>query len=655
MGTGVPGHWQYAGKAEMQAMTRKSGYPPMSVFVSGWRGAGAGLQTSAIQRFTAPYSARIIVAAKLLLLCTAAHGDLGVIDITGPASESTGVPFETGDTPEDEFTGFKEVIPKEELQRAAGSLAGVIASESGVQFRQSGGLGSFSTISLRGSTAEQVNVYLDGVLLNEAAGGGVNLSLIELLQAERVEVYRGTVPVQLGNSAIGGAVNITSARATDTASTTLLAGFGSFGSSRFSSAYTGPVKGLSDQRLVASFSHRESENNFSFVNDNGTSFNTDDDETQERRNGQTRNTSAFIKTGHRFLNDGRLEHSLQLSRHNQGISDFRNTPQGSATLDTDNLQWRSTFFNTAGEGGWSMRVGSFFGLKDELFDDSESSIGIRRQKVNSDTRVFGGRAFFEKIKGKQSYSFNVRARSETLETFDELLLSNTTTDANRISRQRRVPSFFELFGSQGLFLGNAELATETANNFDIGIEWRSDARFAVDAAVQIALFQSRKENLISRVFNARGVGRSENISQAQSTGLEFVSSFAFANGYSIDANVTVQDTENLSNISGFTGRQLPGEAAVDAALTARWKNNRWKAEYEFNFNADRFYDSPNLLPAADQRLHTVRLSRYWRNWRLDVEVDNLTDQNFEDFNGFPKPGRAGFFSIIYQPDSKELL
>lgn len=48
MGTGVPGHWQYAGKAEMQAMTRKSGYPPMSVFVSGWRGAGAGLQTSAI-------------------------------------------------------------------------------------------------------------------------------------------------------------------------------------------------------------------------------------------------------------------------------------------------------------------------------------------------------------------------------------------------------------------------------------------------------------------------------------------------------------------------------------------------------------------------------------------------------------------------------
>jgi len=662
------------------------------------------------------------------VLPTLTHGDLGVIDITGPASESTGVPFETGDTPEDEFTGFKEVIPKEELQRAAGSLAGVIASESGVQFRQSGGLGSFSTISLRGSTAEQVNVYLDGVLLNEAAGGGVNLSLIELLQAERVEVYRGTVPVQLGNSAIGGAVNITSARATDTASTTLLAGFGSFGSSRFSSAYTGPVKGLSDQRLVASFSHRESENNFSFVNDNGTSFNTDDDETQERRNGQTRNTSAFIKTGHRFLNDGRLEHSLQLSRHNQGISDFRNTPQGSATLDTDNLQWRSTFFNTAGEGGWSMRVGSFFGLKDELFDDSESSIGIRRQKVNSDTRVFGGRAFFEKIKGKQSYSFNVRARSETLETFDELLLSNTTTDANRIrsdfnaqwnynfndrsslfsasvigfalqddyqiennenaredfsdlavmpqlglhhtlgealagqwsftsnaSRQRRVPSFFELFGSQGLFLGNAELATETANNFDIGIEWRSDARFAVDAAVQIALFQSRKENLISRVFNARGVGRSENISQAQSTGLEFVSSFAFANGYSIDANVTVQDTENLSNISGFTGRQLPGEAAVDAALTARWKNNRWKAEYEFNFNADRFYDSPNLLPAADQRLHTVRLSRYWRNWRLDVEVDNLTDQNFEDFNGFPKPGRAGFFSIIYQPDSKELL
>ena len=662
----------------------------------------------------------------------AAIADFGTIVITGQAPEASEQaseqpfeehPFEIGDTPEGEFTGFKEVIEKEELQQAGGSLAETLAAESGIQFRQTGGLGSFSTISLRGSTAEQVNVYVDGVLLNEAAGGGVNLSHIELLQAARVEVYRGTVPVQLGNSAIGGAVNITSARATDNPSVSVLAGLGSFGTARFSTAYSGPLDWLSGQRLVASFSHRQSENDFPFLNDNGTSFNTEDDETQLRRNGQTSSTSGFIKSGHQ-LSAGRLEHALQLSQHHQGISDWRNTIRGSASLATDNLQWRSTLSSTASAGGWSSLWGGFFSTKNEIFDDRDSTIGNIAQLVNSDTQVFGGRGYWEKLLDEHSYSINLSARSETLDSRNELVAGNNTK-AHRIrsdlsaqwnryfndgqslfsaslfgfalqdeysfsnnardrsnfsesvlvpqlgihhvlgeafagqwsitanaSRHKRAPSFFELFGSQGLFIGNTDLQTETSDNADIGIEWRSDARLPIDAAVQIALYQNHKDNLISRVYNARGVGRSENISEAQSRGIELISRMDFGSGYSIDTNVTVQDAENLSNISGFTGRQLPGEAAIDGAITTRWKNNRWKAEYEYAFNSERFYDSPNLLPAADQRLHSVRVSRYWPNWRLDVEVNNLTNQNYEDFNGFPKPGRAGFLSIVYQPKAE---
>ena len=658
-----------------------------------------------------------------LLHTPAAIADFGTIEITGQAPEVSEQPFEIGDTPEGEFTGFKEVIEKEELQQAGGSLAETLAAESGIQFRQTGGLGSFSTISLRGSTAEQVNVYVDGVLLNEAAGGGVNLSHIELLQAARVEVYRGTVPVQLGNSAIGGAVNITSARATDNPSVSVLAGLGSFGTARFSTAYSGPLDWLSGQRLVASFSHRQSENDFPFLNDNGTSFNTDDDETQLRRNGQTSSTSGFIKSGHQ-LSAGRLEHALQLSQHHQGISDWRNTIRGSASLATDNLQWRSTLSSTASAGGWSSLWGGFFSTKNEIFDDRDSTIGNIAQLVNSDTQVFGGRGYWEKLLDEHSYSINLSARSETLDSRNELVAGNNTK-AHRIrsdlsaqwnryfndgqslfsaslfgfalqdeysfsnnardrsnfsesvlvpqlgihhvlgeafagqwsitanaSRHKRAPSFFELFGSQGLFIGNTDLQTETSDNADIGIEWRSDARLPIDAAVQIALYQNHKDNLISRVYNARGVGRSENISEAQSRGIELISRMDFGSGYSIDTNVTVQDAENLSNISGFTGRQLPGEAAIDGAITTRWKNNRWKAEYEYAFNSERFYDSPNLLPAADQRLHSVRVSRYWPNWRLDVEVNNLTNQNYEDFNGFPKPGRAGFLSIVYQPKAE---
>ena len=649
--------------------------------------------------------------------------DLGVIEIVAPSSESTATPFEIGDTPEGEFTGFREVIEKEELQKAGGSLAEVVAAQSGVQYRQSGGLGTFSSISLRGSTAEQVNVYVDGVLLNEAAGGGVNLSHIELLQADRVEVYRGTVPVQLGNSAIGGAVNITSARATDRAATTLLAGFGSFGSRQFSSAFTGPVNWLNDQRVVASFSHRESENDFSFLNDNGTSFNQDDDEIQRRRNDQTSSTSGFFKSGHQLSSGGRVEHALQLNRHNQHISDWRNTSNNGAQIDTDFLQWRTTLTSVAEPGRWSSLWGAHVAGKNEFFSASE--LDNDGQGLHADTTVVGGRGYWEKLSGRNSYYINARLRSEKLESFSDSQTGNRTeaerlksdvnlqwnrtfNDADSLfsasvfgfllqddysiennisarddftdgaltpqlgfqhsiatksaglwsltanaSRHKRAPSFFELFGSRGLFVGNSSLETETSNNVDIGLEWRSDVSRSVDAAVQVVLFYSKKENLISRVYNARGIGRSENIAQARSSGVEFVSRFAFNNGLSLDANFTIQDPENLSNISGFTGRQLPGESATDGTLALGWKNNRWEVGYEFKFSSTRFFDSPNLLPATDQRLHNIRLGRDWADWRLDLTLNNLTDKNYEDFNGYPRPGRAGFISFVYKPKAKE--
>ena len=78
-------------------------------------------------------------------LGTAAHAQIGNILITGDDEEegdagstSAGVPFEIGDTASGEFTGFREVIEKEELQQAGSSLAEVVADESGVQFKAVG-------------------------------------------------------------------------------------------------------------------------------------------------------------------------------------------------------------------------------------------------------------------------------------------------------------------------------------------------------------------------------------------------------------------------------------------------------------------------------------------------------------------------------------
>ena len=94
--------------------------------------------------------------------------------------------------------------------RPADALPEVLARAAGVTVRSLGGLGQFSSLSLRGSSAQQVGVFLDGVPLG-GSGGVVNLADLPLDTLGRVEVYRGLVPVVYGGAAIGGAVDLGSA------------------------------------------------------------------------------------------------------------------------------------------------------------------------------------------------------------------------------------------------------------------------------------------------------------------------------------------------------------------------------------------------------------------------------------------------------------
>jgi outer membrane cobalamin receptor len=78
----------------------------------------------------------------------------------------------------------------------------------GVRVATTGGLGSFTPISIRGSSNDQVLVLLDGRRLNAAQGGGVDLSDIPLDNIERIEVVRGGASAIHGADAIGGTVNL---------------------------------------------------------------------------------------------------------------------------------------------------------------------------------------------------------------------------------------------------------------------------------------------------------------------------------------------------------------------------------------------------------------------------------------------------------------
>lgn len=88
-------------------------------------------------------------------------------------------------------------------------LSKMLGNISSVRIREDGGVGSNYNFSLNGFSGNQVKFFLDGIPMDNF-GSSFNLSNISVNMAERIEVYKGILPVSLGADALGGAVNIIS-------------------------------------------------------------------------------------------------------------------------------------------------------------------------------------------------------------------------------------------------------------------------------------------------------------------------------------------------------------------------------------------------------------------------------------------------------------
>jgi outer membrane cobalamin receptor len=105
-------------------------------------------------------------------------------------------------------TAFVTDLRSNASTRALESVSELLSQAVGVHVTQYGGLGSFSTVSLRGAAPGQVTVFLDGVPLTSAAHGVVSLGDLPATAIERVEIFRGLGPLSLGVASPGGAINL---------------------------------------------------------------------------------------------------------------------------------------------------------------------------------------------------------------------------------------------------------------------------------------------------------------------------------------------------------------------------------------------------------------------------------------------------------------
>ncbi len=98
-------------------------------------------------------------------------------------------------------------ISTEGLKNTSVDISQILNTSSGVNVRQSGGLGSDTQFSLNGLTGNQVRIFIDGVPM-DYFGSSLSLNNFPANLVSSIDTFKGVVPIHLSSDALGGAINI---------------------------------------------------------------------------------------------------------------------------------------------------------------------------------------------------------------------------------------------------------------------------------------------------------------------------------------------------------------------------------------------------------------------------------------------------------------
>ncbi len=185
-----------------------------------------------------------------------------------------------GDAITPSAAGMVTVIDLED-ETGSKDLAEILGRTAGFQVRHYGGLGFAGVPSLRGSSAAQIRIFIDGLPLDDAQSGAVDMSLLPVERFSRAEVHRGVVPGGLGGMGGAGAVNlITRPQADGLAAGIFAGGFGSFGGR----LTWGASSNEGDRSILLMAHGQRADNDYEYLDHNQTFHETADDTTRVRQN-----------------------------------------------------------------------------------------------------------------------------------------------------------------------------------------------------------------------------------------------------------------------------------------------------------------------------------------------------------------------------------
>jgi len=574
-------------------------------------------------------------------------------------------------------------------------VANVLREVPGVQVTQSGSPGSVTDVSIRGASAAQTLVLVDGVEVNAGATGSFDLANLTTDNLDRVEILRGAGGSLYGSQAIGGVVNILSQEGEGPPTASLLSG----GGNRATSQQVGTISGAEGNLHYSGAVSYFSTEGYRPVNDNSDNlalngrfdyhlgddtvlrgfaryiasnvslpnFNvfsgSDLDPTAHDRNefmlfkGEVEHhfgEKLLVRTNSFFVRQDQRSSSTPYPGH-VGSEDDRVPDEtrggliealytwceGFRTLAGFDFKDRwvrsdsiSTFKNFAPPPPLATSISLFRARRQEYagYLEQEGSFLDGHVLVTGGFRVDGNSQFGKEVSPGWSVAIPITKISTTLR--------------GSYTEGFRAPSFDELFFPN---FGNPHLQPEVSSEWDGGFT----TNFGERASFTATYFSRRVKNLIVTIPCPKCLFGSEagNAARVDTQGVEIVPSLTLIKGLTFSGNVTILD-ETHADLPGSTARPLRVAKHTASALVQYVRSGNFlphdkiMANVSYIFVGDRDditvqsttanHSAYNLVNAVVSYTMGIPLGHV-RNEEAFARVGNLLDRNYSEAFGFKAP------------------
>ncbi len=582
---------------------------------------------------------------------------------------------------------FVEQIDMKQYEGRFVTTEEVISQAAGVSVRNFGGLGKLSTVSIRGSSADQVVVLVDGVRINPATGGGVDLSSIPPDQIERIEIIRGGDSAFFGEGAVGGVVNIVTKRAGKPLSTAGV-GYGSYNTFKAGAAHSKAIEKLS---YIVSANYLHSDGDFIFKNNNGTEFNDGDDYDDVRENNETDNRGALVKAAYTFSQRAEISGQNEFFSSDKGLpgmatfpsryvhqKDIRNSSSVSLALSdlpVFGLSFKTRLshrysFNSYHDPRGEQTGAPLKTRQNEYAPEAEETI----QYIWGDHQIWTLTGLYRNTRLLDAEFDNperttwAAALRDQIYLFKNILTLVPAARYDEVSdmggmwspkfglsikpfswlifkgnagKSFRAPNFNELYFNHGFVQGNPDLEPEKSVNYDAGLQLVWDWLF-----FEGAWFRSEVEDLIEYLLISGFRYKPFNIGEARLEGFEGSMRFNPVEYFSLAGSYTQTYALDTTEYANRRDRQIPGRPRYKGFGRAEGHWKYFTPFVEFNYVGGNFITQANTKLLPERKIWNVGLvTSPDEHFKAGMEVKNLADERAVDVRGFPLPGRTFFMTL----------